>query len=260
MTEKKTSILVVAAEKGGVGKTTTSFALAAGFARRGQSVLLVALDRQRNLNDYVGHCLTGKPTISEMLYFVVAGMQYDPADCIVPLPDEGIDYIPSNDMFASVNSVLANDSSSQEVLARFFRHEYFRRYDVILLDCKPSLDLSVVNAFVASTGILIPVQAEKFAMDMVHQIHDSYVKVKQTLNPGLCIAGILLTMYNRTNMAAAVDESLRETYGDLVLRTRISRLVEATNSTAEQKSLVRMGGRLGEEYMAVVDELLQRGY
>lgn len=252
-------IISIANEKGGVGKTTTAFNIAAGLAKVDQKVLLVSLDRQRNLNDYVGYVPDANPTIAEMLYYTVAGMEFDIENCIRRIESESIDYIPSNDMLASVNSVLANDSSSQEVLKRLFQNKYFDKYDYIIMDCKPSLDLFVINAFVSSDFLVIPVQAEKFALDAVSQIYKSFIKIQQTLNPSLSIAGILITMFTRTNMAATVEENLRERYGDLVFKTRISRLVEAAESTAECKSLVNLKNRLGASYMAVVNELLERG-
>lgn len=255
---KKTHILAIANEKGGVGKTTTAFNLAAGFAEHGKKVLLCSLDKQHNLNDYVGCKLDTNHTISELCYYTVAGMNFNGADAIRKIEDEKIDYIPSSDMLSSVNSILATASDSQGVLKKLFSRQEFSEYEYIILDCKPELDLFVVNALVAATGLIIPVQAEKFSFDGLQGILSTYERIRATSNPQLEIIGILVTMLTKTTMATSVTTALQVKYSDYLFDTKISRAVEAVNSTALKKSLIRMNGKLGQQYKSVTKEVITR--
>lgn len=251
-------VISIANEKGGVGKTTTAFNLAAALAQHKTKVLLCSLDKQHNLNDYVGVSPEGAPSVSELLYFIVAGMNPDPQAAVRHIDGENIDYLPSSDMLASINGILANDADSQSVLKRLFALSFFEQYDFIILDCKPSLDLFVVNALVASNGLIIPVQAEKFAYDGLQSILDTFAKTQATANSGLNLLGILITMVSNTKLSLSVAQSIQEQYPEYAFKTRISRLNEAAVSSVSSTSLVRMGKRLGAQYLALAGEVIER--
>lgn len=252
------TIISIANGKGGVGKTTTAMNVAAGLNKFGKKVLLIDLDQQGNLSDYLGFEFTrGSPTISEIIYSQVAGQQADIAAAIRTNSTD-IDYIPSSKMLATTTSILSNDSDSQTVLRRMLQNAFFNAYEYIILDCRPSLDLLVVNALVASDKLIIPVQAEKFSVDGIADILDSYNRVKQTQNSELELGGILITMVDsRTGMSREVESLLRERFGDKVFKATIPRLAEASKSTCAQQSLVdTKNSKLGEKYLEVVKEIL----
>lgn len=253
----KPVIISVANEKGGVGKTTTTLNIGAGLTKAGKRVLLIDLDQQGNLSDYLGFDFSRRPTISELIYSEVARQPLNPCDYIITNA-EGIDYIPSSKMLATTTSILSNDRDSDTVLRRILRQPFFDKYDFILIDCRPSLDLLVVNALVASDKLIVPVQAEKFAVDGVGALLDTYERIRHNQNPELSIGGILITMCDaRTNMAREVETLLRESFGDKVYKTVIPRLAEAASSTSAQKSLVETkNSRLGKKYMEVVGEII----
>ncbi|MEG0491512.1 MAG: ParA family protein [Hydrogenoanaerobacterium sp.] len=252
----KPIVISVANEKGGVGKTTTTLNIGAGLNKAGKKVLLIDLDQQGNLSDYLGFDFSTGPTISELIYSEVARQPLNHSAYILT-GAEGLDYIPSSKMLATTTSILSNDRDSDTVLRRILSSSYFDKYDFILIDCRPSLDLLVVNALVASDKIIIPVQAEKFAVDGVSALLDTYERIRHNQNPALSIGGILITMCDaRTNMAKDVELLLRESFGSKVYSTVIPRLAEAATSTSAQKSLVETkNSRLGKKYMEVVEEI-----
>ena len=257
---RKTTIISVANEKGGVGKTTTALNVGAALASKGYKVLLIDLDQQANLTDYLGYENDNGHTISDVIFAVASGHKYEYYDAIRFKDKELIWYIPASKMLAATTAVLSSISDSQEVMKKILSSPYFNeKFDYIIIDCRPSLDLLVTNALVASDKLLIPVQAEKFSLDGVNNIMETFYRIKRTANPNLELGGLLITMYDkRTNMAKAVEESLKYSYKEKVFNTVIPRLVEATNSTCEQRSLINTkNSRLGELYMSVAEEILK---
>ncbi len=251
-------IIAIANQKGGVGKTTTALNVAAGLVKAGKKVLVIDLDPQGNLTNYIGHDLDELPTISELLQ-QAASNQLKPESIqqSIRTNAEGIDYIPSNILLASADMFLSNVICREQVLRRLLKGDAFAAYDYILIDCLPSLGILLTNALTASNSVLIPVQAQKFALDGLEQLEQIYAMVKENINPTLEIEGVLLTMADNTNMSKAVESALTDRYGDKVYHSKIRRSVEATNSTYEQKSLIATkSSKLGAEYQAVVDEML----
>lgn len=251
------TIISIANAKGGVAKTTATMNIGAGLTKVGKKVLLVDLDQQSNLSDYLGFDFAAVPTISEVIYSNVAGHPIN-YDNVIRTSAEGMDYIPSSKMLATIISILGNDSNSQTVLQRIFKDPYFQVYDYIIIDCRPSLDLLVTNALAASNELIIPIEAEKFALDGVQTILDNYNSVVNTQNANLKLGGILIAKSaTGTNIAKQVEDYLRSEYGNLVYSTVIPRLTaEAAISTCEQRSFVHTGNRLGTKYMEVVEEIL----
>ncbi len=256
-------IISIAIAKGGVGKTTTTLHLGAGLAQLGKRVLLVDLDQQNHLSRWLGFEADQKPTISEVIYQEVSGVQaVELSEAIRHNPKEQIDYIPGNKMLGGIYSVLGADGKSNIVFRRIFRSEFFRQYDFILFDCPTAVDnLLVSNALECSDQLLLPVQAELLAYEgvpaMLEQLMQiKRVQTKEALRP--YIAGMLLTMYDsRTAMGHEVSEALKESYGDMVFHTPIPLLQEARKSTEWRESLVKNPkSRVGQAYMKIAREIV----
>lgn len=254
----KTKILSVANQKGGVGKTTTALNIAAGLVKVNKKVLLLDLDPQGNLSDYLGYEPDGKPTIAELMIGVVSGNRIEVLKCIRK-GKEGIDYIPSNIALSSADFFLITAMNREQVLKKVLDDKVAEAYDYIIIDCLPSLGILLINALAASDSVIIPVQAQKFALDGLDLLLNIYKMVKKNINPNLNINGVLVTMADHTNMSKAVIDALIDRFGDKVYKTRISRSVEATNSTYTQRSLVTIrNSKLGREYEAVTTEVMER--
>ncbi len=251
-------ILAVGNQKGGVGKTTSTLNVGAGLAAKGYKVLLVDFDPQGNLSSYLGFEPDGKLTVGDLMHREVSGQPYDVKDCI-RTNAEGLHYIPSALSLSSADYFLVNAMSREMVLRRILTQDELDEYDYILIDCLPSLGILLINALACADGVIIPVQAQKFALDGLKDFIAVFTQIKTNLNPGLCIEGILVTMADDTNMSKAVTHFLKETYQHLVFDTSIRKSVEATNSTYDRKSLIQTKrSRLGDQYRKLTDELIMK--
>lgn len=255
-------IISIANQKGGVGKTTTTMNLSVELHNRGFRVLCVDFDHQANLSDYLGHEPDSLPTITHLMQAAVQ----NPAALSELLPAairtaaEGVSYIPADINLSMAEMLLAQAMFRERVLHTILSNSAMPEFDYILIDCLPSLGILLTNALIASDGLIIPVQAQKFALDGMDGLMSLVNQVQTQANADLEVYGLLLTMKDNTKMAGYVDEELRNQFGDRVFQTEISKLAEATNSSAMQRSLVGMkASRLGKQYRAVVDELLERG-
>lgn len=256
---KKQRIIAIANQKGGVGKTTTALNLASGLKQQGKNVLLIDLDPQFNLSDYLGYEHSSENETISTLMSNVSMNSVDVKKAIYT-SSEGIDYIPSDIRLSSAEIFLINVMSRETVLKRILSDDSLSCYDYIIIDCLPSLGILMVNALTASDYVIVPVQAQKFALDGIHLFLNAFTQVKRNLNPHLELLGVLLTMYDNTNMAKAVREALSEQFGEKIFNTVISRSVEASNSTYEKKSLTaRKSSKLGKQYLSFTQECIERG-
>jgi chromosome partitioning protein len=230
----RTRVMVVANQKGGVGKTTTTVNLAAALAQHGQRVLVIDLDPQGNASTAlaIGHH-RGTPSIYDAL------VDARPLQEIAQQSPEheGIWVVPSTIDLAGAEIELVSTVARENRLRRAIRShpqigaEGEDRFDYLLIDCPPSLGLLTLNALVAAEEMFIPIQAEYYALEGVGQLLETVEMVRAHLNPDLHISTVLMTMYDaRTNLSRAVAEEVRNHFGDLVLSTSIPRSVRVSEA------------------------------
>ena len=255
-------IISVANQKGGVGKTTTAMNVGVALRLAGKRVLLIDLDPQANLSTYLDFDRTfdEKPTISHLMMTAIGQMKKleDVKQYIRHNEVNDIDFIPSDINLANADCYLAGVISRETVLKRMLSKDIVEDYDYIIIDCLPSLGVLLMNALVASNGVIIPVQAQKFAFDGLGMLNNIFEQVKETLKPDLEIIGVLPTMVDNTNASRRIVEQLKENYNEKLFNTVIHRATEAVESTAKHKSLCIYKNKLGEEYKALATEIMER--
>ncbi|HEY6932175.1 MAG TPA: ParA family protein, partial [Marmoricola sp.] len=237
-----TRVMVVANQKGGVGKTTTTVNLAAALAQHGLRVLVVDLDPQGNASTAlsVDHH-RGALSSYDVL---VDGSPI--AEVVQPHADiPGLSVVPATIDLAGAEielvSVVARESRLRKALAAYqpVGAEGDDRLDYVLIDCPPSLGLLTLNALVAGAEMLIPIQAEYYALEGLGQLLETVEMVRTHLNPGLDVSTILITMYDsRTKLAAGVAQEVREHFRDTVLRTTIPRSVRVSEAPSYGQSVM----------------------
>ncbi len=249
-------IIAVANQKGGVGKTTTALNVGAALRKKGYKVLLIDLDPQANLSTCLMFEPDGLPTMSELMSMIVNNQEISIQDSIRNFEKEDLDYIPASLTLSAAEFFLVTAFSRETVLRKLLNREELQNYDYIIIDCLPSLGILFMNALCAADSLLIPVQAQKLALDGMQLVMNAYHQVKTNINSKLKIEGLLLTMTDNTNMSKSVEEMIRSTYPELVFNNKISKSVQASNSTYLNRSLVDMNTKLGKQYIAVAEEMV----
>jgi chromosome partitioning protein len=252
-------------QKGGVGKTTTTISLAGALAEMGRRVLVLDFDPQGALTAGLGATAHDVPTIYNLL---VPDRLSDPLahkltirDVIQPTKVDNIHLVPANIDLSAAEVQLVNEVAREHVLAEVLK-PILGEYDVILIDCQPSLGLLTVNALTASHGVLIPLACEFFALRGVSLLLDTIEKVKARLNPIIEVDGIVPTMYDpRTLHSVEVLDLVKQNLGDKVLDTIIRRTVKFPDSTVVGIPITQFAPdhSAAEAYRELARELIYRG-
>ncbi|HEV8025143.1 MAG TPA: ParA family protein [Candidatus Nanopelagicales bacterium] len=249
-------IISMVNQKGGVGKTTSTVSLGAALADYGRRVLLVDFDPQGALSVALGY----NPNDMELtVYNLITDATCELGDVLVPTDVPGMDLLPSNIDLSAAEIQLVSEVGREYALQRSLA-SVVDDYDVILIDCQPSLGLLTVNALTASTDVIIPMETEYFALRGVALLTDTINKVMGRLNPDLRILGVLATMYDpRTLHSREVLETVTKAFGDQVFTTVINRTVkfpdaavagEPITSFASSSSGAKAYRRLAREVLA----------
>ena len=223
-------IIVIANQKGGVGKTTTSINLSAALANYNRSVLLIDLDPQGNSSRGLGVDIT---LISKSVFDVLTG-DININLAIRKTNVKGLDLLPSKLFLASIDSAIANKTDQPFFVLSNAISEIKKEYDYIIIDCPPSLGFLTINALVSANSVLIPVQCEYFAMEAVAQILASVSRIQREYNPKLEIEGFLMTMYDaKTRLGTEITMQIRGLFKENTFFSQIPRNISIPESNAK---------------------------
>jgi len=259
---KKTGkITAICNQKGGVGKTVTAVNLGIGLARKGKRVLLVDVDSQGSLTASLGYQNPDQMenTLATILGRIISGEPVSPGEGIIHHA-EGVDLLPANIELSGMEVTLVN-IMSRETILREYLNSIRSQYDVILLDCCPSLGMLTINALAAADEVIIPLMAHYLSIKSMEQLIRTISNVKRKINPQLEIAGILITMADmRTNYSREIVELLHTTYGGKlrIFDSIIPLSIRAAETSAEGRSIYLHdpAGKVSAAYEALTREVL----
>jgi len=251
-----TKIIAIANQKGGVGKTTTSVNIAASLAATKRRVLLIDIDPQGNATMGSG---INKRDLELSTFDVLMG-EKPITEVLTKSIDGGYDLLPGNaDLIGAEVGLL--DELAREIRLRNAVDEIKGNYDFIFIDCPPSLNMLTINALVAASSVIIPMQCEYYALEGLSALLESIEKIRKYLNPDLKIEGLLRTMYDpRNNLATQVSTQLLEHFGEKVYRTIIPRNVRLAEAPSHGLPVIKYdkSSRGALAYLALAGEMLRR--
>lgn len=254
MTKKSARTVAVCNQKGGVGKTTTTINLAACLAERGMRVLTVDLDPQGALTAGFGIS-----NFEYTVYDLLLGRNRNAV--LIQTSLKGVDVLPANIDLSAAEVYLVSEVAREQILARELE-SFSSDYDVILIDCQPSLGLLTINALTASHGLLIPLECEYFAMRGLALLLETVRKIQDRLNTALKVDGIIATMFDmRTLHAREVLESVKKAFPGLLLKTVINRTIKFPDSSIAGMpvTVFAPNHQASKNYRDLTHELVHRG-
>ena len=249
-------VIVLANQKGGVGKTTTAINLAAGLVHEGKKVLLIDADPQANATSGIGMDIKNtKETIYSCLIDNV-----DIRTAIRDTNTSNLWLLPSHIDLVGAEIEMLNFDNREMLLKNSIR-DIVNDYDYILIDCSPSLGLITINALTAANSVIIPVQCEFFALEGIAKLLNTIKIIKSKLNPSLKIEGFLLTMHdNRLRLSNQVSQEVKKHFGDLVFNTIIVRNTRLSEAPSYGKSIIDYdpSSKGAKNYISLAKELIER--
>jgi len=250
--------IAIANQKGGCGKTTTAVNLAAAFAKYGKRTLIVDLDPQGHSTLGFGH---NPETLDKTVYHALTNVQIPLPRVIVGTNVEDLNLAPTNILLSGAELEMADIVGREFVLSEQFRL-VSEQYDICVIDCPPSLGLLTLNALVASTDVIVPVQVNYYAMEGLRQLLETADIIRVNFKPCYVkILGLLLTFVeDRTLLSRQIQQQMREFFGDLVFDTVIHRTVRLAEAPSAGESILTFSpeSKGAAEYKALAEEIIRR--